>query len=217
MNINKKRSYTPSVKNVNIEEKKLKIQFQRTFSLAKKNPKEPCPECGTIIAEFMDKPLSEVPKHLKKDLFICSHCCQYMAGPPAGIKLTPTAPKIKHPRGWHLLKCYVDSEKNYYEFGVEKPELKGLHEPTLKQKSKEEQVAKPKVKKLNKKMKVRIQHSAAAILFDLKRMNVSQFDTKKKKKFDQYLKDITLLASGDKISKNYQELLDKYEQEIKKL
>lgn len=214
MNIKKKRSFVDAIINPTLEYKKSKIRFQRIFSLAEKDPNEPCPECGTVLSEFINKKLCDVPKNVKKDLFICSHCCQYMAGPPAGIKLGPKVVKVIHPRGWHLLKCYVDPEGNYFEFGEEKPKLKGTAEPTFKSKPKEE---KPKAKKLNKKMKVRIQHSAAAILFDLKRINPEKYDKKSRKKFDQYLSEITSLASGTKLPKNYQEILDKYEKDIKKL
>jgi len=213
MNINKKRSYDKIHKTSSVViEKQANIKFQRIFSVASKDPTKPCEECGTILNDIMNKKICDRPK--KKETFICSHCCQYLAGPPKGVKLIATIEKVKRPRGWHLLKCYVDAEGNYFEFGEEKPELKGTEDPTFTKKVAE---PKPKGDKLTKKKKLRIQHSAAAILFELKKIDPIKYDKKNKKVFESYLNIITQIASGNKFPKNHQEIIDKYDKEIRKL
>lgn len=222
MNINKKRSYDPTKINPELISKKSRIRFQRVFSLAAKDPNEPCPECGTVLNDWMNKKIIDIPRSLRHNLFICSHCVQYMAGEPLGVKKAKEAKeakqaketKVSKPRGWHFLKCYVDPEGNYFEFGEEKPELKGTVEPTFTAKPKE---PKPKAEKLNKKKKLRLSHAAAAILYDLKKVDPTKYNKKDKKIFDNYLSQITLMASATKFPKNFQEILDQYDKQIKKL
>jgi hypothetical protein len=200
-----------------LAEKKTKIQFQRNINSTDKNPNEPCPECGTILMNFINVKIGDVPKHLKQNLFICSHCCQYLAGPPIGIKIQPMAGRkveIKKPRGWHFLKKFVDSEGNYFEFGEEKPELKGTADPTFSIKPKE---AKVTSQKITKKKKLKMKNTAAAILFELKRKHPENLNKNDKKTFDSYLTLITQIASGLKFPKNYEEIFTQYEKDIKKL
>ena len=71
---------------------------------------------------------------------ICYMCI--MSKLPVDESLTKI--KSDKPRGWAFMKMYVDKDGNVFELGIEKPELKGLHEPTdveaLKSKQKKKKV-----------------------------------------------------------------------------
>jgi hypothetical protein len=73
-----------------------------------------CSKCGRNEEEVEDD----------ASAVVCHICCAHM-GPQVMIK-QPTEPEgPQRPKGWHLMKQYVDPEGNVFEMGEAKPELKG--------------------------------------------------------------------------------------------
>jgi hypothetical protein len=89
---------------------------------------------------------------------MCWRCAIAKTEPPT-VRQEPvkkTGPH--HPKGWHLMKQFVDLEGNVFEMGIEKPELKGTLKPTpikpkksMAQKELEAEKKAAKLVKLHKK------------------------------------------------------------------
>lgn len=87
---------------------------------------------------------------------ICWYCTAMRVAPP--VVRTPVAKvpaESRRPKGWHLMKEFVDSSGNVFHEGVEKPELKGTLPATpIKPKKTRAQKDEEKAKKEAKLVKL---------------------------------------------------------------
>lgn len=88
----------------------------------------------------------------------CSDCVAELVGPVE----TSSYVKSDKPRGWTLMKEFVDKDGNVYHKGVEVPELKGSINPTEKQERK-------KSERMTKREKEELITTAALNLNSLKK------------------------------------------------
>jgi hypothetical protein len=87
----------------------------------------------------------------------CHDCVQELVGP-----VEIGAPKSDKPRGWTLMKEFVDKDGNVFHKGVESPELKGTIKPTEKGERK-------KSERMTKRQKEELMATAALNLHSLKK------------------------------------------------
>jgi len=99
----------------------------------------------------------------------CNQCVQELVGP-----VEFGAPKSDKPRGWTLMKEFVDNDGNVFHKGVEQKELKGTLKPTEKGERK-------KSERMTKREKEELMATAALNLHKLKKQ-LSKTRWKKDKK-----------------------------------
>ncbi len=87
----------------------------------------------------------------------CNQCVQELVGP-----VEFGAPKSDKPRGWTLMKEFVDKDGNVFHKGVEVPELKGSIKPSEKGERK-------KSERMTKREKEELMATAALKLHSLKK------------------------------------------------
>lgn len=90
----------------------------------------------------------------------CWRCAMKRTEPPVIHQVKEKSDKPKKPKGYHLMKVYVDPEGNVFHKGKEQPELKGTLKPTpiklkktMAQKDIEQQKKDAKLVKFHEKKK----------------------------------------------------------------
>ena len=130
----------------------------------------------------------------------CHDCVQEMVGP-----VENTYKKSDKPRGWTLMREFVDKQGNVYHKGVEAPELKGTLEPT-------ETEERTRSKRMTKAEKDKLMTIAALQLHSLKKQLEKTRWKKDKKPILSQIKFHSKVASA-KFPRNFdrEDYLKKYQ------